>query len=126
MAFKITKACIRCAICEHSCFFNAVSLHPGDEYYTIDPGKCVHCGECADDCPMSAIISADPGRKRITLVKINNEKCTACTLCQKKCPVDAISGVLKVKPFVINQGKCVHCGLCFEACNQDAIEVSYE
>ena len=125
MAFKITESCIRCSICEFSCFFNAISLHPEDEYYSIDPGKCVHCGECADDCPLGAIVSTDPARQRISMVRIIDENCIACILCQRKCPVDAISGVLKVKPFVINQEKCIHCGLCIPACHKDAIEVSY-
>ena len=124
MAFRITEACIRCDICEHSCFFHAVSLHPGEETYSIDEEKCVHCGECADNCPVAAIVSADPAKKRI-MVQIIDDKCIACSLCQRKCPVDAISGVLKVKPFVIDQGKCVHCGLCIKACNKDAIEVRY-
>ncbi len=127
MAFMITNECISCGICEHVCYFDAVSFHPGDEHYTIDSKKCMHCGECVDECPLLAIINIDPDRKRIKRVEINEEKCNACSLCQKKCPVDAISGTLKEGPFVINQGKCVHCGICIDACKkQNAVEVSYE
>ena len=42
MAYKISDACISCAISE------------GDAQYVIDDATCIECGACAGVCPVGA------------------------------------------------------------------------
>ena len=62
MAMKITDECIACGSCEFECPVNAIS--EGDEYYVIDPEKCVECvghfdePQCVEVCPSDAIVKA--------------------------------------------------------------------
>jgi ferredoxin len=44
---------------------------------TIDPSKCVACGNCTYVCPMGAIY-IDPGARRAT---INRDECVECYAC---------------------------------------------
>lgn len=111
MALVINEKCIRCGICEHVCFLNAVSLPNGSNYYTIDSEKCKNCCQCMDMCPMLAIEPADQNQRRIEKIEIIKEKCTGCSLCAKNCPVKAINGEIK-QPYVIDERKCILCGVC--------------
>jgi ferredoxin len=58
MALTITDECIACGACEEECPVDAIS--EGDEYYVIDPEKCVECEghfdepQCASVCPVEA------------------------------------------------------------------------
>ncbi|MEN8202029.1 MAG: [Fe-Fe] hydrogenase large subunit C-terminal domain-containing protein [Bacteroidota bacterium] len=57
------------------------------------------------------------------LLKINNEKCTACYACIRACPVKAIRVTSsKVKPEIIPE-RCIGCGSCTAACGPAAIEI---
>lgn len=53
--------------------------------YKIDADKCVDCGTCEPDCPVSAI-SEDNGKR-----KIDSSKCISCGTCASECPASAIA-----------------------------------
>ncbi|SHH64138.1 ferredoxin FdxA [Pollutimonas bauzanensis] len=61
MPFVVTDACIRCLytncveVCPVDCFFC------GEVMLVISPDKCIDCGACAPQCPVSAIVpDTDP------------------------------------------------------------------
>ena len=58
-----------------------------DQYshYEIDTKKCVGCGLCAQNCPVS-VISGDPGRTHV----IDQEGCIKCNACFDVCPYEAV------------------------------------
>ena len=60
--------------------------------------------------------------KNLMSYHINTDLCKKCSLCQRQCPVNAISGQVKVGPFVIDQEKCIKCGMCMSSCKFHAIE----
>ena len=60
--------------------------------------------------------------KNLMSYHINTDICKKCSLCQRQCPVGAISGQVKVGPFVIDQDKCIKCGMCMSSCKFHAIE----
>lgn len=47
--------------------------------------KCIMCGACAENCPVSAISQGD------TQYNIDPEVCISCGACAAGCPVEAIS-----------------------------------
>jgi len=53
--------------------------------------KCISCGSCAAECPVSAISSGK------TQYEIDPKVCVDCGACVSVCPVDAISPPAKVK-----------------------------
>ncbi|ROL60950.1 YfhL family 4Fe-4S dicluster ferredoxin [Bacteroidetes/Chlorobi group bacterium ChocPot_Mid] len=61
MAHSINEECINCAACEPECPVEAISQ--GDEYYVIDPNKCVDCEghfdepQCVSVCPIDDCIT---------------------------------------------------------------------
>lgn len=61
--------------------------------YEIDESKCIGCGNCARNCPVSAIEKTDKPAKnpRLFVYKIKGNDCIKCGTCESKCPVKAIS-----------------------------------
>ena len=60
--------------------------------------------------------------KNLMRYEIDTTLCKNCSLCARQCPVGAISGTVKVGPFVIDDAKCIKCGLCESACKFKAIK----
>ncbi|HOJ68618.1 MAG TPA: ferredoxin family protein [Candidatus Hydrogenedentes bacterium] len=59
MAFIVCEPCIKCKytecvnVCPVACF------REGENMLVIDPGECIDCGVCVDECPVHAIFSED-------------------------------------------------------------------
>ena len=52
--------------------------------YKIDVDKCIGCGSCADNCPVSCITANDDGK-----YVIDADACLECGSCASVCPVEA-------------------------------------
>lgn len=67
MAYVITQPCIgvKDAACVTACPVDCIHPtkdEPGFAEATqlyIDPGECIHCNMCADECPVSAIFAEE-------------------------------------------------------------------
>lgn len=53
--YRITAACTECRTCEGLCPMACIT--PGTPY-EIDASHCLHCGYCAENCPVEAIVKA--------------------------------------------------------------------
>lgn len=59
----------------------------------------------------------------IPLLKIEQDKCTACYACVRACPVNAIKVQADhPKPEILPE-RCIGCGNCHAACSEHAIEI---
>jgi NAD-dependent dihydropyrimidine dehydrogenase PreA subunit len=52
--------------------------------YVISADKCVSCGVCESECPVSAISQGDASY-------VISEECISCGACAGVCPNEAIS-----------------------------------
>ncbi len=48
--------------------------------------KCIGCGACANNCPVTCISQKDSGQ-----YEVNDLECIDCGTCQSVCPVEAVS-----------------------------------
>lgn len=57
MTYVVTEACIKCKYgdCVEVCPVDA--FHEGPNFMVIDPGECIDCSLCVDECPVSAIFN---------------------------------------------------------------------
>jgi len=55
---------------------------------STDPGKCIHCGKCAESCGVDAVADG----------KIDAHECHLCMKCVDECPTGAISVVDEWRP----------------------------
>jgi ferredoxin len=51
--YYIPRGCIGCQVCKTFC--PAKAIHFGDGGDEIDQKKCIHCGTCYRECPVSVI-----------------------------------------------------------------------
>ncbi len=58
-----------------------------------------------------------------TAVKVNEERCSACSLCSSLCPFEALRR--EGGKVVLQIEKCQVCGLCYSSCPAKAIDVLY-
>lgn len=59
-----------------------IVMKHGASWPSFDSEKCVHCMQCAKQCPVSAIDPQDPA-------KLNTSLCMNCRRCVKICPTHA-------------------------------------
>jgi NAD-dependent dihydropyrimidine dehydrogenase PreA subunit len=74
--------------------------------HRIDPKKCIACGVCAKNCPLSAITLK--GKKNPPLIE--EELCVDCNVCKRLCPSDAVYTV------PLDREKEVACDHCVVNC----------
>ena len=56
-----------------------------DSKFTVDADVCIHCGRCAEVCPVGDITFSE------TPIWKNDSSCTCCLSCYHHCPVHAIN-----------------------------------
>ena len=52
-----TDLCTGCNKCVRSCPVLTANIATQEGYVTVDPDKCIACGECFDVCPHEATAS---------------------------------------------------------------------
>ena len=55
--YFIGRGCVGCQVCRTFCPANAI--HFGDTGNEIDQKKCLHCGTCYKECPISVITETE-------------------------------------------------------------------
>jgi len=83
-----------------------------------DPGvfevkTCTQCGQCAEVCPVDAILQNEKGA-----YYINWDDCIECGACIEECP----EGVIFTHPdYGDKPFECDLCGECVEVCGTNAL-----
>ena len=79
--------CDNRAFCKYICPVT-VFLKPMSRYSLLriryDADKCIHCGKCAEVCPMDVEVTNDSRKKK------NATECILCHNCTRACPVKAL------------------------------------
>lgn len=57
----------------------------------------------------------------MSLITVNNCKCTKCGICSKVCPSNVLD-LSKNGPIVINENNCIACGQCVAICPNKALD----
>jgi len=70
--------------------------------HRIDQEKCIACGLCTKNCPLSAI--AVHGKKKPP--SIQEDLCVDCNVCTRVCPVDAVQTIAMEWE---KEARCDHC-----------------
>ncbi|GMV43975.1 MAG: hypothetical protein AMXMBFR64_56910 [Myxococcales bacterium] len=134
-----------CTRCVGACTRGAIELKPQrSKSVPAFMPSCDECGECARECPNSAIIL--PGksstsrrdllagwlvpRARIRPARaawvLSRGGCDGCGVCEKLCPVGALDGVTRASWSEVASSACTGCGLCVDVCVLKAIAVRAE
>ena len=94
------KSCLSCnpAPCSEVCPTGAFSQRKGGGV-VVKKNLCIHCGDCADACPVDAIKYDGEN----LLFKVDEDECTACGECVEVCPYEGI---------FISDGVAMKCDLC--------------
>lgn len=100
--YVVTDICRGCLAhkCEQSCKMKAIEFEESGRAH-INKDKCIECGQCAKNCPYSAIYNRKRpcenackikaiSRAESGATKINQELCTSCGACAAQCPFGAI------------------------------------
>ena len=56
MPHVVTENCINCKHTHCVVVCPVVAFHEGANFLVIDPRECLDCGDCALECPVSAIV----------------------------------------------------------------------
>lgn len=130
---NVKNACGNCKLCDRACPTGAVRV---DQGFSSDPGECILCMQCVEDCPKNAINfpvqlkpaaweSYDPTRRQV----FQWFGLAAVSLAIAK--VDSISRL--PHPHLIQPpgareneilSKCIRCGECIRACPTSALQPS--
>lgn len=118
----IHEYCSGCGTCRLACALeNFSAVQPSKALLRIEgrfpaPGDyrihfCNECGECADNCPVEAIVMESG------VYRVDEELCTGCMTCVDVCP----EGVMMAPPDSEFPTKCNLCGACARICPRGAI-----
>ena len=87
MTHVVTENCINCKhtdcveVCPVDCF------HEGPNFLVIDPGECIDCTLCVDECPVGAIYpEADVPAGQEPFIAINAELAPMWPVIDKRIP----------------------------------------
>ncbi len=68
---------------------NIFAASPSNFIPAVIPQNCIHCGVCANKCPIDAIVmsAADDGGD---IPRLINGRCLGCGVCSSACPAEAL------------------------------------